>query len=438
MVFLLYNLVFPFILAALLPYFLFRMCRRGGYARGFFQRLGWYDAALYAKLAETPRLWVHAVSVGEAYVALKFMDEWRQLRPGVSFVMSVNTSTAHALAEQSLPPGDVLVYFPLDFLPVLNRVFRVLRPTMLILTECELWPNLIRVCRKRGIPVMLINGRISERSFRGYSRFRVLFSQLLAKVDRLCVQGEVDRDRFLDLGASAGSIIITGSAKYDVALAHQGDPIKAAAILSAAGMTCDDLILLGGSTWSGEEEILLDYYIRARSVLPRLKLVLVPRHAERRKEVVAAIEKRGLSYVQKSRADLAPEKHEVEVLLVDTTGELRHLYALASVIFVGKSLTQHGGQNIIEPAVCGKAVVVGPNMENFLEITGEFRQAEAVIQVGSADELSRVLDQLLSNNLQRQAYGDRANALVSRNRGCVKLSIREAERLLDAAAKRRT
>jgi 3-deoxy-D-manno-octulosonic-acid transferase len=399
--------------------------------------LGWYDAALSARLAETPRVWVHAVSVGEVYVALKFMDEWRQLRPGVSFVMSVNTSTAHALAEQSLPPADVLVYFPLDFLPVLSRVFQVLQPSMLILTECELWPNLISVCRRRGIPVMLINGRMSERSFHGYSRFRVLFSRLLAKVDRLCVQGEGDRDRFLELGAPEGSIVITGSAKYDVALAHQGDPIKAAAILSAAGMTRDDLILLGGSTWPGEEEILLDYFIRAKSALPRLKLILVPRHAERRKEVVAAIEERGLSYVQRSRAELSPEKHEAEVLLVDTTGELRHLYALASVIFVGKSLTQHGGQNLIEPAVCGKAVVVGPNMENFLDITGEFKQAEAVIQVGSADELSRVLDELLANTLKRQGYGDRANALVSRSRGCVKLSISEAERLLDAE-KRKT
>ncbi|MEI8352657.1 MAG: glycosyltransferase N-terminal domain-containing protein, partial [bacterium] len=190
MVFLLYNLMFPFILAAMLPYFLFRMCRRGGYARGFFQRLGWYDAALCARMSGTPRLWVHAVSVGEAYVALKFMDEWRQLRPGVSFVMSVNTSTAHALAEQSLPPGDVLIYFPLDFPLVLSRVFRMLQPSMLILTECELWPNLIRMCRKRGIPVMLINGRMSERSFRRYFRFRGLFSQLLTMVDRFCVQGE--------------------------------------------------------------------------------------------------------------------------------------------------------------------------------------------------------------------------------------------------------
>lgn len=430
MVFILYNLLFPVLLAVMLPYFLFRMCRRGGYAKGFAQRLGWYETSTREALSGKRRPWVHSVSVGETYVALKFMEEWRQRCPGMSFVLSVNTSTAHALASKALAEGDVLVYFPIDFAPVMRRVLRIMRPEILILTEGELWPNLIRLCRKGGVPVMLINGRMSERSFKGYFRFRVLFAPMLAMINRLCVQGEHDLRRFLKLGASAPDIVVTGSAKYDVALASRGDPMQAAAILASAGMSPGDLLLLGGSTWKGEEEVLLDYYIRAKSLFPGLKLVLVPRHAERRNEVLAAIEQRGLSYVQRSKSGPASAAAGADILLVDTTGELRHLYALVSVIFVGKSLTQHGGQNIIEPAVCGKPVVVGPNMENFQEITEEFLRADALIQVGSSGELSRVLDELLDDPRRRQAYGDRAGSLVSRNRGCLKLAIDEAERLL--------
>lgn len=429
MVFTVYNLLFPVILVVMLPYFLFRMCRRGGYARGFAQRLGWYDVSLLGAVSGKPRPWVHAVSVGETYVALKFMDEWRQRCPDISFVLSVNTSTAHALASKSLSSGDVLVYFPLDFAAVIRRVLRVLQPEILILTEGEIWPNLVRLCRRNGIPVMLINGRMSDRSFKGYFRFRILFVPLLAMVNRFCVQGERDRDRFLRLGASVENILVTGSAKYDVALSSRGDPMQAAAILASAGMSSGDLLLLGGSTWPGEEEVLLDYYIRAKPLFPGLKLVLVPRHAERRNEVVAAIEKRGLSYVRRSQGGPTSAGSGTEVLLVDTTGELRHLYALATVIFVGKSLTQHGGQNILEPAVCGKPVIVGPHMENFHEITAEFLRADALIQVRSPGELMSVLDELLADSQRRQAYGERASALVSRNRGCLKRAIDEAESL---------
>jgi 3-deoxy-D-manno-octulosonic-acid transferase len=188
--------------------------------------------------------------------------------------------------------------------------------------------------------------------------------------------------------------------------------------------------LLGGSTWPGEEEVLLDYFIQARSRYPGLKLVLVPRHAERRDEVVALIEKKGLTYVQRSKRGVAPAGDPPGVLLVDTTGELKHLYTVATVIFIGKSLTQQGGQNIIEPAVCGKPVVVGPNMQNFADIVREFKAAEALIQVGTGAELRATLDQLLADGARRMTVGARAAALVSQNRGCIKATVVTAQRLL--------
>ena len=414
----------------MLPYFLFRMCRRGGYAKGFMQRLAVYDDALKARINERPRVWVHAVSVGETYVALRFMEEWRQVQPDIAFVMTVNTSTAHTLAAKALNKVDILIYFPVDFSFVMRRVLGMLNPRMLVLTECEFWPNLIRLSKARCIPVLLINGRMSDRSFKGYFRYRWLFTPLLRMVDHLCVQGSQDRERYLALGAAPDRVQETGSAKYDVALKEPGDSDKAAEILATARMAPDDLILLGGSTWQGEEEVLLDFYAEAKSRYSNLKLVLVPRHAERRDEVVSLIERRGLKFVQRSKGGSNVSGEPPRVLLVDTTGELKHLYTAATVIFVGKSLTQHGGQNIIEPAVCGRPVVVGPNMENFVDIVREFKAADALIQVSTVAELREKLDQLLADGMMRKELGDRAAVLVAKNRGGIKTTVVKARELL--------
>lgn len=435
MIYILYNLCFPAILMVMLPYFLFRMCRRGGYAKGFLQRVGVYEAGLKAKIRDRPRVWIHAVSVGETYVALRFMEEWRLARPEVAFVMSVNTSTAHVLAAKSLNPVDALVYFPLDFAPVVRRVLGLIQPRMLVLTECEFWPNLIRQARDRGCPVLLINGRMSDRSFRGYFRMRRLFTPVLQLLDCLCVQGERDRQRYQALGVAANCLHMTGSAKYDVALKDPADRQKAIHILRTAGISESDLILLGGSTWPGEEDVLLDYFVDARKRHPSLKLVLVPRHAERRDEVVQAIRQRGLSYIQRSAGTEALSGIPTDVLLVDTTGDLRHLYAVATVIFVGKSLTQHGGQNIIEPAVCGKPVVVGPNMENFRDIVVEFIMADGLIQVADSAGLARALDTLIVDEAMRTAIGSRAADLVMKNRGSIKVTVDLAEELYLASGR---
>lgn len=423
---LLYNILFPVLLALALPYYLLRMVRRGGYARGFLQRVGIYDAALAARLAERPRVWVHAVSVGETLVALRFMEGWRRKEPGVAFVLSVNTSTGRALAAKSLHPEDAMVYFPLDNPWVLARVFRFLRPACLILTECEFWPNLIRMACNRGIPVLLINGRMSDRSFRGYRRFRVLFRPVLRMIRFLCVQGAKDRERYMALGVDADRILVTGSAKYDVALQAAADLSVEEGILADSGLDRTDTILLGGSTWSGEEAVLLDLFARLRGRFPALRLILVPRHAERRDEVVEGIRGRGLSYVQRSKGRVAAGAGKPDVVLADTTGELRHLYAIASVVFVGKSLTQHGGQNPIEPAACAKPVLVGPNMENFRDIMADFISADAMIQVRDAGELEMRIGELLADESMRSALGQKALGVVGRNRGSLEAMVRAA------------
>jgi len=270
---------------------------------------------------------------------------------------------------------------------------------------------------------------MSDRSFRGYSRFRWLFSPVLRLVDCFCVQGDRDRKRYLALGVAPDRVLTTGSAKFDVALKAPGNPEQAALILRTAGMSATDLILLGGSTWPGEEDILLDYFKEARTRHPGLKLVLVPRHAERRDEVAGAIQRRGLRFIQRSAGMKAQEGLFPDVLLVDTTGELKHLYTAATVIFVGKSLIQHGGQNLIEPAACGKPVVVGPNMENFADITDEFKAWGGLIQVSDGADLVRALDKLFGEGSLREGIGNRALALVLKNRGSLTVTVQRARQL---------
>lgn len=423
MIWLIYNLLFPLAALLMLPHYLLRMWRRGGYGPGFLQRFGIYGSALKTALGSRPRLWIHAVSVGEMYVALKFVEEWRARDPGAAFVISTNTSTAHALAGRLKHAEDALVYFPLDVPVVIRRVLGLIKPVMLVLVEGELWPNLIRLSKKKGIPVIVVNARMSARSFAGYRRLGWIFRPLLRLPDRLFAQSAADAERFAALGVGADRLVVSGSAKYDVALGAPGDPGKARDILAAAGLPATALVLLGGSTWPGEEAALLDILGRYRPSYPDLRLVLVPRHAERRDEVMAEIRARGLTVVQRSR--MTPEDASANplVLLADTTGELRHLYTAASVIFVGKSLTQHGGQNIVEPAACAKPIVVGPNMENFPDVISDFLAESAIVQVADAAGLTREVGRLLGDRDLRDDYGRKAAAVVRRNAGSLRAAV---------------
>jgi 3-deoxy-D-manno-octulosonic-acid transferase len=419
-----YNLVFPIVFAFLLPHFILRMLRRGGYGRDFVQRFGWYQPDVAARLAAPGRpIWIQAVSVGELAVAFSFMEEVRRRDPSVRFVLTTNTSTGHLLALKNIRPPDVTLYFPMDVPWVMPRVLRRIRPSAVVLIENEMWPNLIRYARKQGIPTVMINGRISEHSFRGYQKIRFITRNLLPRVQWFCVQSAADRDRLLALGAPADRVEITGSAKYDLDPTPPTAIVRAAAVLSKIGMRSGDPVLVGGSTWAGEEEVLLDLALAARDSYPNLMLVLVPRHAERREEVLEEIRKRRMSVVQRSLFpdSAAPLAKRPDVLLVDTTGELRGFYAVADVVFVGKSLTQVGGQNPIEPAKDGKPIVVGPHMENFPAIAQDFREAEAYVQADDVDELKLLILSLLGDSEERTRLGRAAADLVVRKAGATRL-----------------
>lgn len=440
MIWILYNLLFPLVFLLMLPKFISRMLRRGGYKKHFEQRLGIYGHGTTAHLTECRRSWIHAVSVGELFVALRFIEEYRKAHPEARFVVSTNTSTGHALAEQKLDPRDVLIYFPVDLPWVMNRVFNILNPLKLILVECEFWPNLVRQAHKRGIPVSLINGRISDSSYKGYMKLRPFTRRLLELINPVCVQGRQDAERIIAMGARPETVKMLGTAKYDLPPPAADADGAAREALRALSFPDNALILLGGSTWPGEEEALCRIYKNLRVKHPELFLVLVPRHAERRDDVVKAIEAQGLSCALRSQiggqpkhCSITPDDREnatmfrltPDVLVVDTTGELMSFYAVADVVFVGKSLCDHGGQNPIEPALFGKPVVVGPNMENFPSVMDDFSSAAALRQVESFQALEKTIAELLADSKVRKKLGEAARGVIESHRGVIQKMVQE-------------
>ncbi len=426
----LYNIAFAVAYLFLTPYFLLRMWRRGGYRRGFMQRFGVYDSPTRLKLSGTRRIWIHAVSVGEMHIALNVIEQYRHGDPCARFVISTTTSTAHAMASRGLTADDVLIYFPIDFPVIMRRVLGIIQPRAILVTEVELWPNLTRLAAERGVPVMVINGRLSDRSFRGYRRLRGLFAEVVNMMDRVCVQSATDAQLFRELGCDKDRLRILGSMKYDTATAVDADADAARRVLDAVGLASDAILLVGGSTWDGEERVLVDIYKVLKERKRELFLVLVPRHFERGDEVAAEIEARGLKCLRRSQPSSLSPTEASSVLLVDTTGELKGFYACASVVFVGKSLTQHGGQNVIEPAAYACPVVVGPNMENFAQIMEDFRSQDAIIQVASARELESELMSLVSDARRRQEIGERARRVIDSKSGAVAATLREIRDVL--------
>ena len=422
----LYNMLFTVGYLVVLPRFLYRMWRRGGYRKGILQRLAVYPPATRRRLAERTRIWIHAVSVGEVNVACRFMEEIRVRRRDAAFVLTTTTSTGHRIAEEKLAEQDVLLYFPVDSPPVVARVLAAVRPAAILLTECELWPNFVRMAKARGIPVMLINGRISSASARGYAALSWFFGPVLRMMDLLLVQSEKDRQGLLAAGAPEDSLHVMGSAKMDIPPQTPSAPdSQARGLLTRLWPDEQRVVIVGGSTWEGEETALLAAYRQLRSDFANTRLILVPRHAERRSSVEDHIRRSGMTWVCKTTLDAGGKLTDVpsDVLLLDTTGELGRFYACADIVFVGKSLTSHGGQNFIEPAGLGKPVVVGPNLENFPVEVALFEKADAFIRVADAAGLESALRDLLADANKRADYGQRARAVVDSGRGAVSRSV---------------
>lgn len=398
------------------------MLRRGNFRDHFGERLGRYSAPTRALLSQGGPVWIHSISVGETLVALKLARVWRDRDPTLRVVMSVTTTTGFAMALEAAADWLVPIYNPLDFAPLVARAYDLLRPREVVLIEGEAWPNLLAQAHRRGIPVSLVDARLSPRSERRFRRFRTWTGPIFRLLERICVASPSDIERWERLGVSRSRLHVTGSIKFD----HAPQPGVSRAgefreLLRALGVGDRAPVLVAGSTFPGEERVLAELLPALRVQNPDAFLIIVPRHIERIPEIVRDLSQLGLGVALRSRLPDAPPSPDL--LLVDTTGELRDWYALATVVFVGKSLTAIGGQNPVEPAVLAKPVILGPRMDNFRGVVEQLLANSAAVQVADAAALTATVLDLFASPERRAALGARARAAVASHEGATERAV---------------
>ena len=403
------NIFYLFLLIAASPWLLCSAIRTGKYREGYAEKL----------LGLVPRrksykkcIWLHAVSVGEVNLLAPLLRTIELERPDWECVISTTTKAGMALAKKKYA-GRTVFYCPLDFTWAVNAAMRRIRPDVLLLAELELWPNLVWAARRHGARTAVINGRLNQESFKGYRRIRPLVSRLLRRIDCIAVQDETYAERFRALGARPEAVQITGSMKYDGAQTDRDNPATRR-LAALAGLAADDVVFLAGSTQEPEESVALQVFQQLSSDWPRLRLILVPRHPERFDAVARMLDASGVVWQRRTLLDPALV---VRVLLVDVVGELGAWWGTAHVAFVGGSLGNRGGQNMIEPAAYGAAVSFGPNTRNFRDIVAALLQHDAAVVVADAAQLLAFVRDCLANPAAAAARGQRATNLVRQELG---------------------
>ena len=411
-----YNILSLFLLFPVVIYHLYRSLSRGR-PPAFAERFGRIAAVDLAKIHNRPVIWLHAVSVGEAIAARPLLKALRKQYPGHAILISNTTETGRGISS-TFPEPDLCIYFPFDFLPAVRLTLQRIKPELIIIMETEIWPNFTREATRLGIPVILANGRISDRSFSRYLKFRWFFCHALQQFSSLCMQTETDCERIIAIGAPRERTTATGNLKYDIPFHPVQDEEKGR--LRKNYIIPDNLtVITAGSTHPGEEELVLAAYLELLTTNEDLFLVLVPRHPERANEVAALLERMNLSY--RRRTTIAAADVEMlnagQVLLIDTIGEMMALYALADLAFVGGSLVPTGGHNLLEPASLGIPFIFGPNMTNFREIANLVLHYGAGIQVETAAELADSLRALLTSLELRRVLGQNGLKMMKETGG---------------------
>jgi 3-deoxy-D-manno-octulosonic-acid transferase len=421
-----YNLLWPLGLLFFLPGYLVKMFRRGGYREKFGQRLGIYDRQLRARLHWRKSIWLHAVSVGEVTIALKLAHELRAMKPDADCVLTTTTTTGFAFANKNAPSWMEVIYAPLDFWPIMRRAFDLIQPRKIALVEAEVWPNMMAEAHARKIPTALVNARLSPRSEKRFRRFRSFITPTLRLLDRVCVQNSEDIGRWAALGVEPDRIKHIGSIKYDPENTEI-DLTTPRSVLAGFGLE-NRTVIFGGSTHAGEEKILAEVFRALRRQFVDLLLVLAPRHTERTAEVQSMLKEGSFHAALRSQPPVADPF--LECLILDSTGELRDWYGVATLAFVGKSLLARGGQNPAEAILAGKPVLFGPHMENFAVLASSLVAHGGAIQVSSATDLRRAMANLLANPDQREELVKNARTVLDTHRGA---TARTAQLIVDLA-----
>jgi len=425
----LYSVLIVAFFAVMSPYLAYQAVRYRKYIKSLPQRLGYLPLSFNLDGEES--IWIHAVSVGEVLTARALLAQLRERYPRLRLILSTTTMTGQQIARNNLQYVDEVFYFPFDLGVIVNRTLRLVKPRLFIMMETEIWPNLLRACHRAGVKTMLVNGRISSRSYPRYRLARPFFRHVLRHIDRFCMQSDESARRIIDIGADPRRVTVTGSLKFDsLEIPGAGGGERGHnRVLRYFRVASERPVVIAASTLKGEEEPVLEAFQRIRSTMTNALLIIAPRKPERFDDVERLARRAGWNVARRSelRVDAQPP---FDVVVLDTIGELAQLYQVATVVFVGGSLVDSGGHNILEPAVFGKPIVFGPHMQNFAEIARTFLESGAAIQVRTGRDLGPALLDLLGDPVRRASLGAAARALVEANRGARQKTLAAIAQLL--------
>ena len=430
-----YSILLTIGVLVLLPAFLLDAARHGKYVAGLRERAG---GVAPVEARGRPVLWLHCVSVGEAQAARPLVRLLGERFPDLALAVSTTTLTGQRVARDAFGRSAAAVfYFPFDWAWSVRRALDAVKPSAVLLLETELWPRFLRECRERGVPVAVVNGRISEKSFRRYAKLGRLIRTIVNDLTLAVMQTEEDAARISQLGLSLERVRVSGNIKFDLDLPAT-EPPATAELRSRFRYNNSRPLFVAASTHAPEESIIIEAFERTRAALPdrRPRLLVAPRHPERFAEVAALLDASGLKWARRSDAP-AQADADCDAVLLDTIGELRAAYPLASLVFVGGSIARTGGHNVLEPAAEAKCIITGPHTFNFKEIVRRFDELGALVRLpavsdeGAADELARVMTELLADDARRRELGARARAALEQNRGATERTVELIAPLLD-------
>ncbi len=417
----LYNLLAIVLVVLATPVFIFRLIREEGFGQRLQQSFGFLPEEDIAPVAHKDCIWIHAASVGEIVAASPIIKEIRYEFPNKPIVVSAVTSSGYAMAKRIIKDADSIIFFPLD-LPYLSySVVKRIRPSIFLLVETELWPNFLKAARHFAIPVMMVNGRISDKSVGRYHHMGSMLKDMLSTVDKFCMQSAIDAQYILRLGADVQRVVVTGNTKFDQTYTSV-TPEEQHVLRRGMGIEDSVPVVVAGSTHSGEEEMLFSAFQKAREEFPNLKLVVAPRDILRSEEIINLAANYGFKGVSRTALSDHPSDHH-DIIVLDTIGELGKIYSIGIIIYVGGSLVPRGGHNILEPAAHGKPIIVGPHMFNFKETYALFSGRQACVTVYDAKTLGKSFLEILNNEQLRLKMSQETLTIIEENRGASRKSV---------------
>lgn len=422
--YILYNSILFAASFIILPYFLLKMIFTGKYRKSLVQKLGGRQTQILTNLADGSRVWIHAVSVGEVTAAAPIVVALKLKRPDIKVVFSTSTETGQEMARQLVKGADAFIYFPLDIPYVVRKMIRLAKPAVFVMVETELWPNFLKACKFYGVKTLMVNGRLSPRSYDKYLRTRYFWKMALADLTAAGMIAQVDAARLKNIGMPQDRIEVLGNAKYD-ALAAMVEPALQKEIARRVNMQAKERFFIAGSTHPGEDQIIIRVYQQLLKHHPDFRLIIVPRHVERTAAIRELLQSAGLSgIITISEINNGKIRNEQRILIVDVIGELFKVYSLGTIVYCGGSLVPKGGQNILEAAAWGKVIFYGPSMEDFSEEKSLLEDVGCGITINNEEELLQGILQALKNPEELEKRGARGKAVVAANMGA---AVRYAE-----------